>query len=262
MCGWEEGLMANPTHWFKRLFGEVAPRPRVPDGTCVYAVGDIHGRHDLLLALLDRIWADASGDGNILIFLGDYVDRGPASKAVVEHVMGLERPGWDIIKLMGNHEFSLLEFVKNPEVYLSWRMFGGTETLMSYGVRPPLFSDPKELQRAHGDFLTALPREHFAFLTGLPFSHTVGDYFFVHAGVRPAISLQAQAAEDMLWIRDDFLICDQWLGKLIVHGHTPEEEPVVRSNRIGIDTGAYATGRLTAVKLSEDRYTFLSTDGT
>lgn len=253
--------MAGQKSWLTKLFGGAREPACVPDGVCVYAVGDIHGRHDLMTALLDKIWADSSDSlKNVLVFVGDYVDRGPASAQVVEHLVHLQRPGWDIIKLLGNHEYSLLEFLKKPEIYGSWKTYGGAETLLSYGVKPPLFSDPKELHRAHAEFVAKFPREHFTFLSGLPYSHQIGDYMFVHAGVRPGRSLEDQSPEDLLWIRDDFLYCDQGFGKTIVHGHTPSEEPVIRFNRIGIDTGAYATNRLTAVKLINQLREFLSSD--
>lgn len=255
--------MAGKDNWITRLFGAGKPKPQIPLGTCVYAVGDIHGRYDLTLGLLEKIWADADSDRqNVLIFLGDYVDRGPASMQVVDYLSKLIRPGWQIVKLIGNHEYSLLEYLKNPEIYAVWRTYGGAETLLSYGVKPPMFSDAEEIGRAHREFAEKLPREHFLFLSGLSASYEVGDYFFVHAGVRPNVRLDEQVAEDLLWIRDDFLISDQDFGKVVVHGHTPAEKPIVRSNRIGIDTGAYATGQLTAVKLVEDRCTFLSTTDT
>lgn len=251
--------MIERESWFRRLLGGTKQRAQVPDGVCVYAIGDIHGRYDLIQALLDLIWIDAPDGENILVFLGDYVDRGPASKDVLDHIINLQREGWATVKLLGNHEYSLLEFLKNPEIYPSWRTYGGAETLLSYGVKPPMFMDAKELGRARDEFAEKFPREHFLFLSGLPYSHSIGDYFFTHAGVRPGIALDDQVSDDLLWIRDDFLISDQWFGKVVVHGHTPTEAPVVRPNRIGVDTGAYATNRLTAVKLVGDRYTFLST---
>ncbi len=254
--------MTEQTSWLKRLLGANKPRPSVPDGVCVYAVGDIHGRFDLTQSLLEKIWSDAPSGQNVLIFLGDYVDRGPASKEVVDYLIKLHRPGWEIVKLAGNHEFSLLEFLKSPEIYPAWRTYGGAETLMSYGVKPPMFSDANEIGRAHEEFVTKFPHEHYVFLSSLPYTYEVGGYFFVHAGVRPGIPLNKQAAEDLLWIRDEFLISDQSFGKVIVHGHTPFERPVVRANRIGVDTGAYATNELTAVKLIADSYAFLSTSDT
>jgi serine/threonine protein phosphatase 1 len=254
--------MAVQTNWLKRLMGADRIRPQVPDGVCVYAIGDIHGRFDLTQSLLEKIWADAPHGRNVLIFLGDYVDRGPASKEVIDFLITLTRPGWEIVTLAGNHEVSVLEFLKNPEIYLAWRTYGGAETLMSYGVRPPMFSDPQEILLAHESFVTKFPNEHFEFLSALPTYYELGDYFFVHAGVRPGVPLEKQVTEDLLWIRDDFLVSDQSFGKMIVYGHTPAEKPVVRANRIGIDTGAYATNELTAVKLIGDGVSFLSTSDT
>lgn len=250
-------------NWIKRALGLNAFRPTVPDGVCVYAVGDIHGRLDLMTALLEKIWADAdalsANTSKTLIFLGDYVDRGPQSKQVIDYLIALTRPDWDIIKLAGNHEYSVLEFLRNPEVYTSWRVYGGMETLLSYDVRPVVTTDQKEIIRIQREFAAKLPQEHLRFFSGLPYSHSIGDYFFAHAGVRPGIALDKQSADDLLWIRDEFLQSDQSLGKMIVHGHTPTESPTIRANRIGVDTGAYATNRLTAVKLIRDHYSFLTT---
>lgn len=221
-------------------------------------MGDIHGRADLLELLLEKIWADATT--GTLIFLGDYVDRGPATKAVVDCLIGLERPGWDIIKLRGNHEQVMLEFLNNPETYQAWRSFGGAETLLSYGIRPPMFSDAKELEKTRDALAAALPPAHLVFLNGLPYFQLVGDYYFVHAGIRPGVSLERQSPDDMLWIREEFLLSTVDFGKIVVHGHSPSERPIVKPNRIGIDTGAYATGRLTAVKFIAESCTFLQVD--
>jgi Calcineurin-like phosphoesterase len=251
--------MGKIPNWLSEILGQKRGPARIADGQCVYAIGDIHGRLDLLDALLERIWADAPKDGNTLVFVGDYIDRGPASKDVVERLIGLERPGWQIIKLRGNHEQFLLEYLGNPEVFSAWRGFGAAETLLSYGVRPPMFSG--ESARAHAEFTAQLPRAHQAFFNTLPYAHTIGDYFFVHAGVRPAIALDRQSPEDMMWIREEFLLCDDRLDKVIVHGHTPGQSPVLRHNRIGVDTGAYATGCLTAAKLAGESCTFISTNG-
>jgi serine/threonine protein phosphatase 1 len=250
-------------NWIKRALGLNAFRPTVPDGVCVYAVGDIHGRLDLMTALLEKIWADAdalpANTSKTLIFLGDYVDRGPQSKQVIDYLIALNKPGWDIIKLAGNHEYSVLEFLRNPEVYASWRVYGGMETLLSYDVRPVMTTDQKEIARIQQEFAAKLPLEHLRFLSDLPYSYSVGDYFFAHAGARPGLALDKQSAEDLLWIRDEFLQSDQWFEKVVVHGHTPTERPAIRTNRIGIDTGAYATNRLTSIKLITDHYSFLTT---
>lgn len=249
--------MKNFSSWVSRLAS--CKPPDVPAGSCIYAVGDIHGRLDLLQKLLERIWADAPDAKNSLVFVGDYIDRGPASKDVIDLLIQLERPGWDVVRLRGNHEQVLLDYLDHPETYPLWRNFGGAETLLSYGVRPPLSSDQEELQRTHKAFTAALPTPHYAFLSALPYSHVIGDYFFVHAGVHPAIALERQLPEDMLWIRDEFLCSDASFGKIVVHGHTPGGVPVVRPNRICIDTGAYATNQLTAAKITRKACIFLST---
>jgi serine/threonine protein phosphatase 1 len=244
----------------KRLMGARQTPPRVPDGCCVYAIGDIHGRLDLLEPLVGRILSDAPDAANTLVFLGDYVDRGPSPKGVIDFLMALERPGWNIVKLRGNHEQVLLEYLGNPEIYQSWRTFGGAETLLSYGVRPPVFSDANELRRAHAEFVAVFSRSHLSFLNALSDSYVAGDYFFAHAGVRPGVPLDRQVSEDLLWVRDEFLSSDANFGKVVVHGHSPCEQPALRPNRICIDTGAYATGVLTAVKFLGDCCTFLSSN--
>ncbi len=251
--------MAKIPDWLGGILGRKHGPARIPDGQCVYAVGDIHGRLDLLDTLLERIWSDAPQAQITLIFVGDYIDRGPASKDVIERLIALERPGWEIVKLCGNHEHFLLQYLGNPQVFQAWRAFGGAETLLSYWVRPPMFSDAKELARAHAEFAAQLPRSHLTFFNALPYAHSVGDYLFVHAGVRPGIALDRQSPEDMMWIREEFLLNPDRLEKVIVHGHTPAEGPVLRPNRIGVDTGAYATGCLTAARLAGESCTFLST---
>ena len=180
-------MMAERPQWLSRLTGQGPRRPKVPDGTRVYGVGDIHGRRDLLDTLLQRIWTDAapSTGPNTLVFLGDYVDRGPFSKDVIGCLLTLERPGWDIVPLRGNHEQMLLDFCLNPEVYRVWRGFGGAETILSYGVRPPQFDDLADFARARDEFVSRVPKSHLEFLKALPYFHVVGDYLFVHAGVQP-----------------------------------------------------------------------------
>lgn len=252
-------VMAEYPEWLNRLRRRQPKPPRLSEDQCVYAVGDIHGRYDLLTVLLEKIWADAAGKTNSLVFLGDYVDRGPDSKQVVEYLSTLDRPAWEIVRLRGNHEQLLLEFLEVPEVYQAWRDFGGAETLWSYGVKPPNFSDSKEIARAHEEFVAKLPDSHRAFLNSLPFAHTIGGYHFVHAGIRPGVPLERQVPEDLLWIRDEFLFSNASFEKIIVHGHSPSYVPINRTNRIGVDTGAYATDCLTAVKLIGENCTFLST---
>ncbi|NIK86775.1 serine/threonine protein phosphatase 1 [Rhizomicrobium palustre] len=241
------------------LFKPQPAEPKLAPGVTVYAIGDIHGRADLLEDLLGKIQADAAPENeNTLIFVGDYIDRGPHSAAVVERVSALDWPGWTIIRLKGNHEQALLDFLSNPETYQQWRNFGAPETLWSYGVKPPSFSNAASIYEAQEAFRVAFPRHHLAFFMDLKESYSVGGYFFAHAGVRPGIALERQVAGDLLWIRDEFLLSEEDFGKVVVHGHSPSERPIRRSNRIGIDTGAYVTNVLTAVKLSGDAVSFLS----
>lgn len=236
----------------------------VPAGMRVYAVGDIHGRDDVLQQLLASIRAHASKrhGRNCLIFVGDYVDRGLQSKAVIERLLTLNLPGWEIIHLRGNHDQAVLDFLDDAAVYRMWRGFGAAETLLSYGVSPPKFDDDGDFQRAREEFIARLPQAHLEFLQSLLPFYVVGDYVFVHAGVRPGVSLEQQSPEDLMWIRDDFLMSDHNFGKVVVHGHSPSDQPVRKFNRIGIDTGAYATGRLTAAILEGDGCEFLTAVGT
>ncbi|MDR3517707.1 MAG: metallophosphoesterase family protein [Azospirillaceae bacterium] len=241
-----------------------APGPRVPDGLRVYAIGDIHGCLDLLDRLHARIESDAAGlpagTDKLLIYLGDYVDRGPRSRQVVECLMAGPPPGFRAVYLRGNHEDYLIRFLTDLSVGSSWWRFGGLETLASYGVDLSMVTPVAEkLRRGQQSLKLLLPPAHRAFLTALPLSVVVGDYFFCHAGVRPGVALAAQDVDDLLWIRDDFLNCNDDLGKIVVHGHTVSHYPDVRGNRIGIDTGACFTGHLTCLVLERNTARFLQT---
>ena len=192
------------------------------------------------------------------MFVGDYVDRGPSSRLVVERVsQGV--PAFETIPLKGNHEQILLDFIADAELWEVYRRLGGVETLMSYGVDRDLLVGsnvaPAKIREA---FLAAFPREHYKFLRSLHLSYDCGDYHFVHAGVRPGVPLDRQTEADQLWIREEFLTAgDAFDGRVIVHGHTPTREPEKLSFRIGIDTGAYMTGRLTAAKFHGTDVQFL-----
>lgn len=228
--------------------------PKLPDRTRIYAIGDVHGRADLFEQALARIDADiASRPGSrvLQVFLGDYVDRGPRSADVVERLIERGR-SHELICLKGNHESCLLEFLGDPSSLAVWRQFGGLETLASYGLKPRVEADGTASRELAVGFAAALPRSHRAFLDGLPLSFSCGDFFFAHAGVRPGVPLSQQKEQDLLWIRDDFLLCEDDFGKVIIHGHTPVLEPEVHPNRINIDTGAYATGRLTCIMIEND----------
>jgi len=254
--------MFGINNWLRRSVKRPACPPRVPDGVCVYAIGDIHGRRDLLVQLLEKIAADAAGTGQqpVLVFLGDYVDRGPDSKGVIEVVRICAEAEGHVVALRGNHDQMLLDFLRDPATYTSWKGLGAAETLSSYGVAPPASDAPGDLATAHKEFLSAIPPSHLDFLNGLVFSHTIGDYFFAHAGVRPEVSFDRQVAHDLMWIRGDFLNSDKVLEKVVVHGHTPAEAPVNLPGRICADTGAYATNRLTAVVLTGEERRFLVAD--
>ncbi len=239
-------------------------RPRTPENMRVYAVGDIHGRRDLLEDLISVIKEDASHrDPSTkvkVIFLGDYVDRGMDSRGVIDLLLSRPFPDFETVFLKGNHEQAVIDFLREPKFGGTWKYYGGLETLHSYGVTGPTVSDePDVFEAAAVEFAHALPNAHLDFLSNLPVSAVVGDYFLVHAGVRPGISIERQSAEDMLWIRDSFLNSREDFGKVIVHGHTPTEEPVIAPNRIGIDTGAYMTGVLTALVLEGEEQRFLQT---
>jgi serine/threonine protein phosphatase 1 len=240
--------------------------PKVPEGTLVYAVGDIHGRADLLEKMHAAILKDAldvPAERKVVVYLGDYVDRGPHSKRVVDIL--LERPlvGFERVHLMGNHEAFLIEFLNDLEAGPGWLFNGGLTTLASYGVKVGKYDELSYdvLQRVQDEFRDKIPDSHLDFFRGLEFSRTEGDFFFVHAGIRPGVPLDNQTDEDMLWIREEFLGSDEDFGKIIVHGHTITWEPEVRSNRVGIDTGAFASGVLTALVLEGREQDFLTVTG-
>jgi serine/threonine protein phosphatase 1 len=235
----------------------------LPEGQLVYAVGDVHGRLDLLEQLLDLIDGDAEASGTdrrTLVFLGDYVDRGPNSRGVVERLIGDLPRGFDAHFLKGNHEAILLDFLAEPWRLDHWLQNGGEETMRSYGVDTEglasLDASPATWRDA---FAQALPEAHLRFFRNLLLSVSFGDYLFVHAGVRPGVPLGAQSEADLVWIRAPFLNHAESFGKVVVHGHTPGQEPVTRPNRVGIDTGAVFTGRLTALRLEGAERKFLQT---
>ena len=226
--------------------------PSVPHGVTVWAVGDIHGRLDLLDALIERLTQDAARfEGEkVVIFLGDYVDRGPESRGVVQRLASLEIEGVSLRFLRGNHEETMLAFLDDPTVGARWCEYGGDATLKSYGLSHPALRHRDSAWRQAADELRhkLTPRET-AFLEGLEMSVTIGDYFFVHAGARPGTPLADQTPHDLLWIRRSFLDSEDRFDKLVVHGHTPTVEVYEDHRRIGLDTKAYASGRLTALRL-------------
>ena len=258
-------IKASWPDWLGRRSGpdeasQPAPHGRVPPGSRVYAIGDIHGRHDLLAAQFARIDAHRRQhpvERAIEIYLGDYIDRGPDSRAVIDMLVA-RRESAEICVLSGNHEQLMLAALHDPEAVMDWVRVGAVATLMSYGIAVPPQPDVQRLTEAVARLGQTLPASHRAFLEGLEISVVFGDYFFVHAGVRPGAPLSAQRAEDMLWIRGEFLGYQGSFGKIVVHGHSPVSAPDIRANRINIDTGAYASGRLTCMVLEGDSIAFLS----
>ena len=236
----------------------------VPSGLRVYAVGDIHGRVDLLRQLHRRIMADAAHADpamrKLIIYLGDYVDRGLHSREVLDVLVRERMHGFESVHLRGNHDHEFLGFLEDPTQNSAWLSYGGDATLYSYGVRlPPDTPADRRLDLLGERLREAVPPDHVKFLIGLPYTCEVGDYLFVHAGIDPDKSLDEQTPEDMLWIRDAFLEADCDFGKVVVHGHSVTELPEVRENRIGIDTGACYTNALTCLILQGNQFGFLST---
>jgi diadenosine tetraphosphatase ApaH/serine/threonine PP2A family protein phosphatase len=264
-----QGARANLS-WmdvFLKRFGK-SPTPAaserwVPDGMRVYCVGDVHGRHDLLQQMAECVEADiksSSFDNAETVFLGDYVDRGLGSIHVVEQLARGEWPT-PIVALAGNHEDLLITFLEDERVLEAWRSLGGLETLHSYGVDVGPAMAKRDFGAVQTAFAARFPQPHRQFLERLKVSTAIGDYFFCHAGVRPGVPLDRQTRNDLLTIRDTFLSSDVEYGKLVVHGHTPSVVPEIRPNRIGIDTAAYATGRLTCLVLEKDQRRFLHVGG-
>lgn len=231
---------------------------RIPDGQRVYAIGDVHGRNDLLQILLKKIADDdvARGGGHSeIIFLGDLIDRGPDSCGVVETAMQLQRERGNVRFLMGNHEeVFLASMAGSDRATRFFTRIGGKETILSYEI------SMKEYMELDNEVLTArlpeiIPQSHVEFVQGFEDQIIIGDYAFVHAGIRPDVPLAEQKPKDLHWIREDFLSATQLHEKMIVYGHTINEEVVEADNRIGIDTGAYYTENLTAIALEgRDRW--------
>jgi serine/threonine protein phosphatase 1 len=230
----------------------------------IYAIGDIHGRSDLLgrLHRLIRDHAAARPPGKrTLVHLGDFVDRGHDSKGVVEMAIAPDLPGFECFALLGNHDSMMRDFLGNPLLAgPGWMMNGARATLQSYGVRPPRTANDVDGMLAARDGLAeALPPTHWTFFEELrPYLLRPG-YLFVHAGIRPGVPPDQQSVEDLIWIREEFLDSTKDHGVVVVHGHTITPAPEVRRNRIGIDTGAYYSGHLTALVLGDGETTFLST---
>lgn len=233
---------------------------KMPRDTRIYAVGDVHGRIDLLTALRRRIAADAAGAPErrrLIVHLGDYVDRGPDSAGVLDALIDGPPDGFEQVCLKGNHEELFLDVLHGCGDGALWLANGGGATMASYGVAEAGHSPG--MPRSHEALRRAVPPAHLRFLRSLALSHREGDYFFAHAGVRPGIPLAHQREEDLIWIRDAFLRVADAHECIVVHGHTPVRAPELHSNRIAIDTGAVWSGRLTAVVLQGAERRFLHT---
>jgi serine/threonine protein phosphatase 1 len=220
--------------------------PPAPGGTCIYVVGDIHGRADLLDQVHLRIDADRSPHlDNIEIYIGDYIDRGDRSKDVIDALIDRSRRN-SVFCLRGNHEQMLMDFLDGSDIALLTAAVGAAPTFASYGV-DPLLSPARLL----ADLRRQIPTEHLEFMDQTWLYFDIGDYFFAHAGVRPNVPLRNQVPADLLWIREEFLRGYVDSSAIVVHGHTPVSEPDFRPNRINIDTGAYVTNRLTCLRIAE-----------
>jgi serine/threonine protein phosphatase 1 len=267
-----KSLMSGLSRELKRLSRKGAPSDQQDhdrhalDGRAVFAIGDIHGCLDLLDGLLEGIKVATARDAEppLIIFLGDYVDRGPGSRGVIDRLIAVAESYRGARFLCGNHEEAMVRFLADPQGGPAWSTYGGRATMLSYGVRPPgRNADDAAWARAQQKLNARIPPAHLKFLWGLEDFVEVGDYFFAHAGVRPDKPLQSQASRDLRWIREPFLSNDQPLEKMIVHGHTPSLRPHADRARIGVDTWAYKTGVLTALELRgrQRRYLVARRDG-
>ncbi|RAZ85657.1 serine/threonine protein phosphatase [Mesorhizobium hawassense] len=230
---------------------------RGPDGMRLYAIGDVHGRHDLLVAMHRRIESQleyAPATDWRIIHLGDYVDRGPDSKSVVDFLIEMQKRDPRNIMLAGNHDIGMLEFLANAEPDGLFMNYGGVQTAQSYGVDftrdMHWFGKAEAIARGHMALVKAVPRSHIDFLQSLPFSVSFGDFFFCHAGIRPGVPLESQSRQDLIWIRDAFHDHPGLYPKVIVHGHTPVPEAEVMANRINVDTLAWKSGTLSALAVN------------
>lgn len=236
-------------------------RPSLPAELRIYAIGDIHGRLDLLDELLARISSDIALRPTarpLYVFLGDYIDRGSASRETIDRLIEHGKTHESVF-LKGNHELIATKCLSDRSLFDQWMRLGGLETLVSYGLSPEILANEKQIAKLQSAFHSALPQTHFRFFRDLQNSFTCGDFFFAHAGVNPNVELSRQKESDLLWIREEFLLSNRDFGKIVVHGHTPTNEVEVGLNRINIDTGAFATGRLTCLVLEGESMSIIDT---
>ena len=240
-------------------------KPQTPVAMVVYAIGDIHGRLDLLDRIQQRIADDAArrpAGRRQVVYLGDYVSRGPDSPGVVDRVREWLPDGFERITLKGNHEDLLMRFLDGEiDTGRHWLDYGGLEAMAAYGVAiaDREARDDASVIALGEDLAGRIPECHLEFFRALQISHSAGDYFFVHGGIKPGVPLPEQSARDCLWIRTTFLNSMADHGAMVVHGHSISEQPEIRHNRIGIDTGAYRSGVLTCLVLDGETRTFLQT---
>lgn len=226
-----------------------------PAGLRIYAIGDVHGRLDCLTRMHELIAEDIAADRPEdwrIVHLGDYIDRGPDSRGVVDLLSRLCRYDSRVIALAGNHDEGILEFLADPNEGGLFLNHGGFETAASYGVTLDA-GTALSLAASHRALVRAVPDAHVAFLAGLPASASFGDFFYCHAGIRPGIPLDAQERRDLIWIRRDFLDHQGLHEKVVVHGHTPVAEAQIRPNRVNVDTMAFDSGRLSALVVESGR---------
>jgi serine/threonine protein phosphatase 1 len=246
--------LGDTLSWLVPDAGQSFVYPPAPESTLLYVIGDIHGRLDLLEELWARIAHDVSGEQKnevLEIYLGDYVDRGPASAKVIERLTEIPKERKRIF-LRGNHEQVLESFLKGGANLAEWYQIGGLETLISYHVDAELLRHPADGESIRTALTALMPDSHRVFLANLRLHYSVGAYYFVHAGVRPGVPLDQQREDDCLWIREEFLDYDDDFGRIVVHGHSTVPEPELLPNRINLDTGAFATGRLSCLKISRE----------
>jgi len=232
-----------------------------PDGMAIYAVGDVHGCLDELLKLERAVVADGERlpGQKLMIMLGDYVDRGPASSQVIDHLIAPPPAGFERICLAGNHEVLMLDYLEGRIGLSEWTRMGAAATLISYGVHIDRLNQVYRSARQVDDMIRkAIPAAHLAFLRSLPILVEAERFIFVHAGIRAELGIEEQSDDDLVFIRSEFYRQARLLKKYVVHGHTPITEPKLEGKRINIDTGAYFSGRLTALRIWQNKGTYLT----
>jgi len=239
--------------WLKAVDRREVRYPPAPQGQILYAIGDIHGRADLLRrahsAIDDDVAERCARDRATEVYLGDYVDRGPDSKGVLDLLIARSEIA-PIIALRGNHEIAMESFLRGLLPFEEWRPLGGLETIRSYGVDARSLLEKGPIQPV--DFAREIPVSHLRFFSTLKLLWRIGRYCFVHAGLKPGIPIEQQSTDDLVWIREEFLNSAGDFGAIVVHGHSPVQAIEFLPNRINIDTGAYATNRLSVIRIDAD----------